>query len=96
MQSRSENDLKILKIAERIIVRVNKKRKERSNKRKSGSKGIKKLTKGHKVLIYRVIAKNPFLSCLDIQSQLKLSVSPECIRLHIIKSGFWRRIPGQN
>ena len=85
---------RVLKITTRNIVRVNNKVKEhKSTKRKAGSEAPNKITREHKVSIYKLIAKNPFLDCSDIQSRLGLPVTDECIRLHLIKSGFKRKLP---
>jgi len=83
-----------LNISEDTIIRVKKAMSHRrSVSRRKGSKAPKKLIQTHKTRIYHLLSQNPFLSCTDIQSRLDLPVSAECVRLHLIKSGFCRRRP---
>jgi len=85
---------KALNISESTIKRVKKTMSQkRSLRRKTGSKAPRKLTKRHKLQIYRMVSINPFFSCSDIQDKLKLDVTVECIRLHLLKSGFRRKRP---
>jgi len=88
---------KSVKISRSTVYRTKKSMQtRRTSRRKKGSGRRNQLLKVHKISIYRLLKSNPFLSCQDIKTTLRLRFSIECIRLYLRGAGFTRRKPYSN
>jgi len=76
------------------VYRIRKQIKKRKTiKRKTGSKGFKKLFKSHKLKIYNALKINPFCSANDLVIRLNLPVTARTVRNYLKERGFRYRRP---